>query len=125
MRDPDTWRTELISEIRTISNTVELRDLWRGRGGGISSFAEEVSHVFDDYDIDAYLADRAAIDLSDDQARTLKEFRDHFSTFIASCRQPLHLVSSDEILAQPGWHQVCEAARKFIQAVDMAPRREA
>jgi hypothetical protein len=56
MRDHTIWRNELISVIRTISDINKLERLWSGiNPHEISSFSEEVAHVFDDYSINYFI----------------------------------------------------------------------
>ena len=117
MRDHNNWRSELISEIRTIADTNELRRLWSGaEPQSISSFAEEVSHVFDDYDIDGFIA--AGVDKSKlrlDQFEALGKFRDQFAAYIRGWSStPLTSIRHEQILGDPRWHEVTKSACDFI-----------
>lgn len=117
MRDHNNWRGELISEIRTIADANELRRLWSGVDPqSISSFAEEVSHVFDDYDIDGFIAagaDKAKLRL--DQFQALRKFRDQFAAYIRGLSPtPLTSIRHEQILGNPQWREVTKSAHEFI-----------
>jgi len=121
MKDANTWRGELISEIRTIANPEKLARLWYGKDGlEISSFSEEVAHVFDDYDIDGFLAqDLALSQLNEAQHVALQDFRDRFSDFIDRLgNRNVSAIDPKEILDNPGWSLVVEKARRFLQLID-------
>lgn len=121
MRDHEIWRSELISEIRTIANEAELKQLWSGLDPhSISSFTEEVTHIFDDYDIDGFIAgglDKAKLHLG--QFGALCKFRDRFATYIdGAAPKPLTSISYETVLADPQWSKVTQAAREFITLLD-------
>jgi hypothetical protein len=121
MRDHDIWRSELINEIRTIANPNELKRLWSGADSHlISSFAEEVAHVFDDYDIDGFIASgqyKAKLDL--EQFVALQKFRDLFAEFVNKMApMPLTSIAHETVLADQHWSGVSNAAREFITLLD-------
>jgi len=121
MRDHEIWRSELFSEIRTIANAGELKRLWSGLDPhAISSFAEEVAHVFDDYDIDGFIAaapDEVRLNLV--QFGALRRFRDRFAVYLDGLApRPLTCIDHETILADPQWGEVTKAAREFIALLD-------
>ena len=118
MKDHEIWRSELVSEIRTIANAGELKRLWSGLDPhAISSFAEEVTHVFDDYDIDGFIAagpDKAKLQL--EQFGALRRFRDQFAAYIDGVAPtPLASINHEKVLADPQWGEVTELAREFFR----------
>ena len=117
MRNIDTWRDELFSEIRTLANPFELNRLWSGVDGrNISSFAEEVEHIFSDYDIDGFLfLDQAHTTLTQEQALALRSFRDAFSKYVERLPIPVSSVRSKDVLIDPAWNAVMQAARNFVE----------
>jgi hypothetical protein len=121
MRDHTIWRNELISVIRTISDVNELERLWFGiNPREISSFAEEVAHVFDDYSIDDFiLAGPQKAVLTTEQFDALCRFRDKFFHYIREIAlRPFTSVDYKKILADPEWHEVIKAAQEFITLLD-------
>jgi hypothetical protein len=121
MRDIKIWKKELFSEICTIADLEELENLWSGKNKtAISSFSEEVSHVFDDYDIDGLIAKGAnEIGLTSDQFNALCRFRDQFLSYINSAPQgnsahPNYL----DVLKDPKWIAVSKAAQEFSVLLD-------
>jgi hypothetical protein len=121
MRDRAIWKSELISEIRTIADDAELSRLWSGADpSSISSFVEEVTHVFDDYDIDGFI--RTGADsgvLNPDQFVALRSFRDRFATYIDVLGPKLlGSISHESVLRDPLWGAVTTAAREFIALLD-------
>ena len=124
MRDYEIWRRELVSEIRTIANAGELKRLWSALDPhAISSFAEEVAHVFDDYDIDGFIAAGPnKVKLHLEQFGALRRFRDRFAAYIDGVA-PTLLTSIDHktVLADPQWGEVTEAAREFIALLEAQP----
>ena len=121
MRDHEVWRYELISEIRTIADEAELRRLWTGvNPRSISSFAEEVAHIFSDYDIDGFIeagADEGK--LSSAQFAALQRFRDRFAAYLNEIApMPLASISHESILGDRRWGQVIKTAREFIALVE-------
>lgn len=121
MRNHATWRSELFSEIRTIANADELKRLWSGLDEhGISSFAEEIAHVFDDYDIDGFIAagpDRAR--LQPNQFGALRRFRDQFAVYIAGLAPAaLTTINHERVLSDPQWGEVTRLAREFVALLD-------
>lgn len=120
MRDLTIWRAELIDEIRTIADLDGLQRLWLGKDeGAISSFEEEVAHIFDDYQIDDFLRlPKESTKLSAEQTSALVRFRDCFSSFLASPRAKPY--ADREILKDPKWHEVVTRAKEFIDRVDEA-----
>lgn len=124
MRHHETWRSELVSEIRTIANAGELKRLWSGLDPhAISSFAEEVAHVFDDHDIDGFIAagpGNAKLNL--EQFDALRRFRDRFAAYIDGVAPtPITSIDHQTVLADPQWGEVTEAAREFIALLDTQP----
>ena len=122
MRDHQLWRSELVSEIRTIADDGELKRLWSGLDPhGISSFAEEVAHVFDDYDIDGFIAaGPSTAKLHLDQFGALRRFRDRFAAYIDGLAPtPLTSINHETVLADPHWGEVTDAARQFIALLDL------
>ena len=124
MRDHEIWRSELVSEIRTIANASELKRLWSGVDPhSTSSFAEEVAHVFDDYDIDRFIAagpNKAKLHL--EQFGALRRFRDRFAAYIDGVAStPLTSIGHETVLADPQWSEVTKAAREFIALLDAQP----
>lgn len=121
MRDHDIWRAELFSEIRTIANADEIRRLWSGLDAhAISSFAEEVAHVFNDYDIDGFIdagCHKAQLNL--DQFRALRKFRNQLASCVDEmAATPLALIDHQAVLASLGWGEVTESAREFVALLD-------
>jgi hypothetical protein len=122
MKDHEIWRTELFSEIRTIADASELRRLWSGKDAHqISSFAEEVAHVFDDFDIDGFIAagpEKAK--LRPEQFDALCKFRNFFSIYIDSkASMTLTTVDHESILSDPNWKEVTKAASEFISSINL------
>ena len=124
MRDHEIWRRVLVSEIRTIANDGELKRLWSGLDPhAISSFAEEVAHVFDDFDIDGFVtAGPGKAKLHLEQFDALRRFRDRFAAYIDGMA-PASLISINQetVLADPQWGEVTGAAREFIALLDAQP----
>ena|SRR5438105_14876833 len=121
MRDYEIWRTELFSEIRTIANESELKRLWSGVDPkAISSFAEEVAHVFDDFDIDGFIAAGTNnAKLRYEQFEALRRFRDRFAEYIDRLRPtPLTSIDHKRVLNDPQWSEVTNAAREFVTLLD-------
>ncbi|HZZ91130.1 MAG TPA: hypothetical protein VFE23_01120 [Usitatibacter sp.] len=120
MRDAKIWRDELFSEIRTISNRFELNRLWSGVDKKwVSSFAEEVEHVFSDFDIDAFLAaDQSVTQLTPDQLAALRAFRDALASYVSKLSRPTSRISYQDVLLDPAWEPVMRAAANFAQMVD-------
>jgi hypothetical protein len=121
MRDSTIWRQELIDEVRTLADRHKLERLWSGSDPcAISSFAEEVAHVFDDYDIDAFLKIALRNNLlSGSQLQALHAFRDVFSAFVDRFgNQRLTDVSARRVLDDPRWLDVMSAARNFVNLTD-------
>lgn len=121
MRDHETWRSELIGEIRTIADSSELKRLWSGVDPqAISSFAEEVAHVFDDYDIDGFIAaGPSKAQLHPEQFAALRRFRDRFAAYIDGVAPtPLTSIDHQTVLTDPKWGGVTEAAREFVDLLD-------
>jgi hypothetical protein len=121
MRDHRIWRRELIDEIRTIADVEELERLWSGTDpSSISSFAEEVAHVFDDYDLNGFITAGALLGrLRSEQFDALVRFRDHFAAYIDQLSPtPLTSIERERILGDPKWGQVTNAAREFIALID-------
>lgn len=121
MKDHEIWRSELCSEIRTIADEGELRRLWSGDDpNAISSLAEEVAHIFDDYNIEGFIATgpaRARLDL--EQFGALRKFRDEFATYIdGAAPKSLALIDHEQALVDPRWISVMNAAREFIVLLD-------
>ena len=124
MRDHEIWRSELVGEIRTIANASELKRLWSGLDPhAISSFAEEVAHVFDDYDIDGFItAGPSKAKLHLEQFGALRRFRDRFAAYIDwVAPTPLTSIDHQTVLADPQWGDVTQAAREFIELLDAQP----
>jgi len=124
MRDHEIWRSELVSEIRTIANDGELKRLWSGLDPRvISSFAEEVAHVFDDFDIDGFItAGPSKAKLHLEQFGALRRFRDRFAAYINGVAPtPLTSIDHETVIADPQWGEVTEAAREFIALLDAQP----
>jgi hypothetical protein len=124
MRDYEIWRTELVSEIRTIANADELKRLWSGlEPHAISSFAEEVAHVFDDYDIDGFIAaepNKAKLNI--EQFAALRRFRDRFAAYVdGMVPAPLTAIDHETVLADPKWGEVTRTALEFIVLLDAQP----
>jgi hypothetical protein len=120
MRDAKIWREELFSEIRTLANRFELNRLWSGSDKNyVSSFAEEVEHVFSDYDINAFIsADRSVTQLRAEQLEALRQFRDALSSYVAGLALPGSSVNSRDVLLDPNWEPVMDAAARFIRMLD-------
>jgi hypothetical protein len=121
MRDHTIWRNELICEIRTIADIDELERLWFGiNPREISSFAEEVAHVFDDYSIDDFiLAGPQKAVLNIEQFDALCRFRDRFSRYIDEmASRSLAFIDDKKIIIDPQWHEVIKAAQEFITLLD-------
>lgn len=117
MRDRKTWRSELLDEIRTLASNEELRRLWSGKDPtAVSSFAEEVAHVFDDFDIDGFIAAGAAEgNLTEEQFSALRRFRDKFAEYVALHRaHDLGTIGHEAVLADPRWKEVELAAGHFV-----------
>lgn len=109
--------TELKGEIRTIASLQELRELWSGSNPSrISSPAEEVAHVFDDYQIDRILdTGRDTLKATAAEFQALREFRDAMNRYLEHIGPgQLHAISWQEVLRDPVWKEVSLAARKFI-----------
>lgn len=124
MRDHEIWRSELVDEIRTLANVDELKRLWAGLDPhAISSFAEEVAHVFDDYDIDGFIAAGPnQAKLQTEQFEALRRFRDRFAAYVDTLAPTsLTLIDYNAVLADPQWSEVTEAAREFIALFDAQP----
>ena len=124
MRDHDIWCSELVSEIRTIADTSELKRLWSGADPrSVSSFAEEVAHVFDDYDINGFIAAGAGVGkLHHEQLDALVRFRDRFAAYIDRLAPtPLVAIGYERVLGDPQWGDVTNAAREFIALLDKQP----
>jgi hypothetical protein len=120
MRNIEIWRSELVSEIRTIADSSELRRLWSGRSPQkISSFAEEVAHIFDDYDIDGFIAQGPSrAGLNSTQFSALCRFRDRFSYFLEGMAPGAATsVAHEQVLADPKWHDVMKAASEFTKLI--------
>lgn len=121
MRNIEIWRNELFDEIRTIANPMALQKLWSGSDPcSISSFEEEVAHVFDDYDIDGFIAHGLVVSkLNSMQFSSLCKFRDIFSAYVdevASIRSAS--IDYVAILADPRWREVMSAAFEFVELLD-------
>lgn len=116
--DPDVWRAELIDELRTIADLQELESLWLGNDQAkISSFTEEVVHVFDDLDIDAFLALKSSdTDLSPRQRQTLVMFRDALLDYVNATRSTRP--DAPSVLADPRFRHVSALARQFLNEVE-------
>lgn len=110
---------ELRSVIETIADPQQLRQLWSGsKHQEISSPAEEIAHVFDDYQIDAILkTDRSVLDVSESEFRALTVFRDSINRYLEHIA-PRRLQSIDwrEVLDDPYWRDVSSAAKAFTEA---------
>lgn len=108
----------LIGVVREISDPARLRRLWCGGDPHfISSYDESLSHVFDDYGIDALLSlELKESGLTASQRNALQKFRDAFSDYNDSVERryrnawPGDLV----IFADPGWKHVMSLAHEFI-----------
>jgi hypothetical protein len=128
MRNIEIWRHELFVTIRAISDSVGMRRLWLGlEPGAISSFAEEVAHVFHDFDIDGLIKlgpEGARLNLK--QFSALCEFRDQLRMYVNGVpTRPLTLVDPITVLDDPKWEEVVRAARKFVSLLDGAPTASA
>lgn len=123
MRDAKIWRDELFSEIKTISNRFELNRLWSGLDKrSVSSFAEEVEHVFSDYDIDGFLvAGQAVTQLNQGQLDALRAFRDAFAAYLSGLHRPSSGVTSRDVLLDPNWEPVMYAAARFVETLGENP----
>jgi hypothetical protein len=124
MKGHEIWRRELFDEIRSIADEDELRRLWSGMSShAISSFAEEVAHVFDDYDIDGFIeCGSAQAKLHLDQFDALRRCRDLFAIYIESVAPAsVTSINYEKVLADPQWRSVAEAARAFIFLLDARP----
>ena len=125
MMDHATWRRELFDEIRTIADRKELEDLWFGKDStAISSYEEEVAHVFDDYDIDGFI-ERSAAErwLVPTQLDALRNFRDTFANFVRDTRMKFgEKVDPHIILNDPKWAKVMSAAKDFITLIGQRPQ---
>jgi hypothetical protein len=120
MKNQAVWREELFSEIRTIANESELEALWLGLdSNATSSFAEEVAHIFDDYDINGFISLGAnEIGLQASQLQALCRFRDLLSDYVDQMR-PININSIDPnlVLNDPRWKAVVVSAADFIQSL--------
>jgi hypothetical protein len=121
MRDYQIWHDELVSEVRTISDATELERLWSAReSDSVSSFAEDVAHVFDDFDIDGFLSDeKCRARFNGGQLEALRMFRDKFARYVDLLR-PGQLATIDykRVLDDPKWSEVVGAAHAFIELYD-------
>ena len=117
--DALTWKAELIDEVRTLSNLKELETLWLGKDPHrISSFTEEVAHVFADLDIDSFLAlDPTVVGLSEIQRQSLIQFRDALSDYVDATK---HVHRDDKaILEDPSFRRITGLADLFIQQLEI------
>jgi len=114
-----TWKAELIDELRTFSNLEELERLWLGKDPQIiSSFTEEVAHVFDDLDIDGFLAlDPASIGFSEIQRQYLMEFRDALSNYVELMKR-VRRTNDKAILDDPSFQRITTLADHFVRQLD-------
>jgi hypothetical protein len=127
MMDAATWRKELFDEIRTIANRSDLEQLWSGKNPmAISSYDEEVAHVFDDYNIDGFIARCAASDwLSAAQLSALKTFRDEFASYVDFTNRTSEGKSDYRIiLADPRWIRIMSLAEEFVSLIGQSTDRE-
>jgi hypothetical protein len=123
MRDIAIWRNELIDELRTIGNRKELEQLWSETGPNataISSYPEEVEHVFSDFDIDGFLSlDLKQSGLTPSQSLALHQFRDEFSKFVDYTNREHHgMPDYRTVLADPRWARIMALAKEFITLID-------
>jgi hypothetical protein len=118
--NPEVWRAELFDEIRTIADPVELRSLWLGHNPDrISSFREEVAHVFDDLDIDGFLRlDSRETGMSSDMREILVSFRDAFSALIRELSVNGFPADDRVILDDPRFMNVSRLARRFVDRLN-------
>jgi hypothetical protein len=121
MRDAATWRKSLFDEIRTIASRSEIERLWSGKDPlAISSYQEEVAHVFDDFDADGFIAMASTKNWLDNaQLTALRDFRDEFASYVIDTNrefggQPDYQV----VLADPRWTQIMSLADTFISLID-------
>lgn len=119
--DALTWKTELTDELRTFANPDELELLWlSGNSERISSFSEEVAHVFDDLDIDAFLAlSPNDTGLSNAQQRYLLDFRNALSAYVDQLKSMKRPRPSDkEILEDLDFKRITALARRFVEEIE-------
>lgn len=110
---------ELKGEIETIADERELRKLWSGSDPkSISSPAEEVAHVFDDYQIDRILrAGREVIGVTESEFHALRAFREAFALYLEHIApKSIQTLDWEEVLGDPLWQRVSLAAKDFVKA---------
>jgi hypothetical protein len=120
MRDIDIWRNELFDVVCTIANRNELEALWLGRNPSqISSYEEEVAHVFNDYEIDAFLdLDPTVSGATRPQIEALRGFRDTFREFVTHVTHSYGQTPDPRaILADNGWAEVQRRAEIFVRSL--------
>jgi hypothetical protein len=120
MRDLNIWRSELISEISTISSMSELKRLWSGHDvNEVSSFSEEVAHIFDDYDINGFIDNGPfKAEMNAAQFDALCEFRHQFSDYVDRfTAEQITTMDHDAIFSDPKWLKVIAAAYAFINTL--------
>jgi len=119
--DFEGWRNELISEIRVISKRSEIEKLWSGiEPKRISSYEEEVAHVFSDYDIDGFLSlDEGKTGLTPLQTAALRKFRDSFHKYVGFTNKEYNgLPDYRLILEDPKWDSIMKLAAEFISMIE-------
>lgn len=120
MRDIDIWRHELFDVVCTIANPEEIRVLWLGEDpSAISSYEEEVAHVFHDYEIDAFLELEPVVSgITSEQLEALRNFRDAFREFVSYVYRIYGSTPSpQQILDDKKWNEVQKLASKFIESL--------
>ena len=121
MRDIAIWRLELFDELRTIANRSELEQLWSGvNPNAISSYQEEVEHVFSDFDIDGFLSlDPKQNGLTPPQLLALRRFRDEFSNYVDyTNREYKGKPDFRVVLADSQWARIMFLAQEFVALID-------
>ncbi len=121
MNDMDVWRRELIDEVRTIANHQMLERLWLGEDPHeVSSYLEEVAHIFDDYDINGFLL-RSTDEtrLTPQQFAALRRFRDEMAHYVSQIKNEYSNAPDNEfVLSDPRWKNVMKLAQDFMGAIE-------
>lgn len=126
MRDLATWKRELLCEIETISDKAELERLWLVPGShSASSFAEEVAHVFDDFDIDGFVEqDLRKTGLSSAQLDALRSFRDAFASYVSTLKNEFGDTNPQPawILRDPRWAHIMNLAASLVASTGIVSK---
>jgi len=117
----DSWKSNILEAIRSLSNIAYQQKVWLGKDNSkVSSFDEDIMMLYDDNGFGDDFWDKQQIanfNFTDLQILELKQFKEHLDKFLLIHNNKRPKPIDKEIIDDPAWIEITRRAKKVLETL--------